>query len=114
MFAAAGSAAASQVPILVAFDVEVPAPGAAPGVGPEVPAKMACIFKVGDDIRQDVLAIQVCHTVHGFLPLVINYYDVVHAGLAGCCVLVAVAVTHSHTLLVNMHIVCCDASTVFV
>ncbi|WIA31066.1 hypothetical protein OEZ86_001095 [Tetradesmus obliquus] len=56
---------AAKVPILVAFNVEVPAPGSAPGAGPEVSAKMACIFKVGDDIRQDVLAIQVIKLLHG-------------------------------------------------
>uniref|UniRef100_A0A383V936 1-phosphatidylinositol 4-kinase n=1 Tax=Tetradesmus obliquus TaxID=3088 RepID=A0A383V936_TETOB len=56
---------AAKVPILVAFDVKVPAPGSAPGAGPEVSAKMACIFKVGDDIRQDVLAIQVIKLLHG-------------------------------------------------
>jgi hypothetical protein len=67
------------VPILVAFDVKVPAPGAAAGVGPEVPAKMACIFKVGDDIRQDVLAIQVCGHVQSVRDLWCGVYTRTHS-----------------------------------
>jgi hypothetical protein len=80
----------TQVPIFVAFDVDVPIDGsqgdvgsddggaggeaaggpvqavavdtgctAAPPAEARMTTRMACIFKVGDDIRQDVLAIQV-------------------------------------------------------
>ena len=45
------------MPILVAFRTEeVPDGGGAPEE-----RVMACIFKVGDDCRQDVLALQVSH-----------------------------------------------------
>jgi phosphatidylinositol 4-kinase A len=53
---------AAKTPILLAFKVEE-----LPVESHEVKAmggsivKQACIFKVGDDCRQDVLALQVCH-----------------------------------------------------
>ena len=42
-----------QVPILAAFRTEEVIPGRSPRE-----RVMACIFKVGDDCRQDVLALQ--------------------------------------------------------
>ena len=56
---------AAKVPILVAFEVEIKNGGGEDGgdrVSSPLPPRLtsqACIFKVGDDCRQDVLALQV-------------------------------------------------------
>eukprot|EP00887_Chlorella_sp_A99_P002072 scaffold21.g2072.t1 len=55
---AAPMQSAAKCPILAAFRVEQ-APSAAAGHAAPVEKVQACIFKVGDDCRQDVLALQV-------------------------------------------------------